>query len=213
MNIAIIGAGLIGNKRATALPKGSKLVTVCDINEERASQLANQFKANISRDWRNVVKDPKVDVVIVSTTNNLLSPIAAKAISNGKHVLLEKPGAKNLNDFQKIVTTSKKHQSVVMFGYNHRFHPAITKAKQIVDSKEFGPVLFIRARYGHGARLGYEKEWRFDPEIAGGGELLDQGSHLIDLTNFFTGPMLQVQGVTRNLFWDAQLEDSAFFIL
>ncbi len=213
MNVAIIGAGLIGNKRASALPRGAKLVTVCDINKERASQLAEQFKATVSTDWHEVVKDPKTDVVIISTTNNLLSPIAKEAINQGKHVLLEKPGARNLKDLQKIISASRKQKSVVMFGYNHRFHPAIIKAKQIVDSNEFGPVLFIRARYGHGARLGYEKEWRFDPEIAGGGELLDQGSHLIDLTNFFAGPMLHAQGVTRNLFWDAKLEDSAFFVL
>lgn len=213
MNVAIIGAGLIGNKRANALPREAKLIAVCDVNKERASGLASQFKANISTDWQEVVKDPQIDAVIISTTNNLLATIAQEAIIQGKHVLLEKPGAKNLSDFQKIVVASKKRRSVIMFGYNHRFHPAIIKAKEIVDSNEFGPVLFIRARYGHGARLGYEKEWRFDPEIAGGGELLDQGSHLIDLTNFFTGPMLKARGITRNLFWNAKLEDSAFFIL
>src|SRR3990167_10689126 len=100
-----------------------------------------------------------------------------------------------------------------MFGYNHRYHPGIKMAKKIIDSKKYGQVLFMRAKYGHGGRLGYEKEWRFDKDLSGGGELLDQGTHLIDLVNYFCDEMTQVLGVTGNLFWKSKLEDSAFFIL
>lgn len=213
MNIAIVGAGLIGNKRSHFLPPEVKLVMVCDTDKERASLLANQFGAKISGNWREVVSDPQVDAVIISTTNNILSTIAQKAIGHGKHVLIEKPGSRDLKDLKKIYIAWEKKPVVVMFGYNHRFHPSIIKAKELVDSKEFGPVLFIRARYGHGARIGYENEWRFVPKISGGGELLDQGSHLIDLTNFFVGPMTDAQGVIKSLFWPAKLEDSAFLIL
>lgn len=213
MKVAIIGAGLIGNKRSHSLPPDVKLVVVCDVDKERASQLASQFGADTSNNWREVVADPRINAVIISTTNNCLAPIAQLAISQGKHVLIEKPGSRNLDDFKKISIAWKKSPVVVMFGYNHRYHPSVIKAKEIIDSKELGPVLFIRARYGHGARIGYEKEWRFNPYISGGGELLDQGSHLIDLTNYFIGPMAKAQGITKNLFWPARLEDSAFFIL
>ncbi len=218
MNIAIIGAGLIGKKRALSLPKGkngAKLAVICDIDKARADAFAAEFKCRAETDWKKVVSDPSIDAVIVCTTNNNLSLIGAAAIAKGKHVLLEKPGARNLADFKKLESAYKKagKKSVVLFGYNHRYHPAMQKAKALVDSGKYGPVLFIRAKYGHGARLGYEKEWRFDKEISGGGQLLDQGCHLIDLTNMFAGELKCKFAHTDTLYWKTKLEDSAFLIL
>lgn len=213
MNIAIVGAGLIGRKRALALPKGIKLLTICDIDRERGLKFAQDFKCSYEADWKNVVDNANIQALIISTTNNCLSPIATVAISKGKHVLVEKPGAKNAEELINIKKEYEKNPVVVMFGYNHRYHPALLKAKEIVDSKKYGEVLFIRGRYGHGARLGYEKEWRFDKDISGGGELLDQGCHLIDLVNYYCGKLDQVSGVTDTIFWNTKLEDSAFFIL
>lgn len=213
MNLAIIGAGLIGKKRALALPKNVRLSAICDIDEIKGKKFAEEFACTYKSDWKEVVKDPTIQALVISTTNNWLSPIAAAAILRNKHVLIEKPGAKNINDFNKIIKAYKKNPVVVMFGYNHRYHPSIIKAKNIVDSKKYGDILFIRARYGHGARLEYEKEWRFQKNISGGGELLDQGSHLIDLTNYFLGRMDNIKGLTKNVFWKSELEDLAFLIL
>lgn len=213
INIAIVGAGLIGRKRALSLPKETNLSIVCDTNKNIGLSFAKEFNCQYKKDWRNVVKDKNIKALIISTTNNWLASIAEKAILTGKHVLIEKPGARNLAEFNSIYRAYKKNPVVVMVGYNHRHHPSIIKAKELIDSQKFGEILFIRARYGHGGRLGYENEWRFIKEISGGGELLDQGSHLIDLVNFFTGPMNQVKGATGRLFWKSNLEDSAFFIL
>ncbi len=212
MNIAIIGAGLIGRKRANALPKEVNLSTICDIDQQRATDFAKDFGCDIETDWRKVVKDPTIQGIIISTINKYLSLIAIEAILHEKHVLVEKPGARNLKELEKIAK-AHKGKSVVMFGYNHRYHPGILMTKKLIDSKKYGKVLFIRAKYGHGGRLGYEKEWRFNKDLAGGGELLDQGTHLIDLINHLAGEMDQVYGLTGNLFWKSQLEDSAFFIL
>lgn len=213
MNIAIIGAGLIGRKRAQALPKGINLSLVCDIDEKKAFEFARDFKCEIVSDWKKVVKDKNIEAIIISTTNNWLSPIAEAAIISGKHVLIEKPGARNFNELQRVVKAYQKRKVVINFGFNHRYHPAIMKAKDIISSKKFGDVLFIRAKYGHGGRLGYEKEWRFNKDIAGGGELLDQGVHLIDLVNYFYGRMQLHSSLVDNLFWNTTLDDSAFLIL
>lgn len=213
MNVAIIGAGLIGNKRAQSLPRNIKLVYCCDTNLQRAEEFAQKYSCDVTTQWQKIIEDSNIDAVIISTTNNMLTPIASEAIKRGKHVLIEKPGGKNLKDFQRIIQAYQKKPVVVMIGYNHRYHPAISYAKKIVDSGEYGPILFIRGRYGHGGRLGYEKEWRFNPKIAGGGELLDQGSHLIDLVNYFAGPMTKAHGFVSNLFWKSKLEDAAFFQL
>jgi predicted dehydrogenase len=107
----------------------------------------------------------------------------------------------------------KKNKIVARIGYNHRYHPAIMRAKEIIDSKNYGKVMFIRARYGHGARLGYGNEWRFNPKFTGGGELLDQGCHLIDLANFYIGEMKTAIGFSEKMFWSKKLEDNSFFIL
>lgn len=213
MNIAIIGAGLIGKKRADSLPEGVNLSVVCDVDVEKAKQLGSDFNVLYETDWKKVTDNPVIDAVIVSTINKYLSPITQRAILNNKHVLVEKPGARSLKEIKQIAKELKARKVVVMFGYNHRYHPGIVMAKKIVDSKKYGEILFIRAKYGHGGRLGYEKEWRFIKDLAGGGELLDQGTHLIDLVNFLCGEMHEVAGYTGNLFWKSKLEDSAFFML
>ncbi|MBI5412418.1 Gfo/Idh/MocA family oxidoreductase [Candidatus Peregrinibacteria bacterium] len=209
MKVAIIGCGLIGRKRATFLPKGMELATVCDVNETAGVALANNFNCRFEKKWQTVANDSAIQAVFIATTNNYLTPIGEACILKGKHVLIEKPGARNPEEFQRLIDAHQKSPVVVRFGFNHRYHPSLLKAKEIVASEVFGPVMFIRAKYGHGARLGYGKEWRFNPAIAGGGELLDQGSHLIDLTNYFIGEMDEVMGMTGKLFWSEKLEDSA----
>ncbi|MDO8659053.1 MAG: Gfo/Idh/MocA family oxidoreductase [Candidatus Parcubacteria bacterium] len=213
MNVAIIGAGLIGKKRALALPKNVNLTIVCDVDKKKANILAGEFGCKSECDWKKIITNPQIHAIIISTTNKYLSIIGEAAILAGKHILVEKPGARNPKELEKISKAYSKRKVVVMFGFNHRYHPAIAKARNIIDSNTYGKVMFIRARYGHGGRLGYEKEWRFDKKIAGGGELLDQGSHLIDLVNFFCGKMDNIIGITSNFYWRSQLEDSVFFIL
>jgi predicted dehydrogenase len=103
---------------------------------------------------------------------------------------------------------------VVKVGYNHRFHPAAQKARAILDAGDCGDVMFIRGRYGHGGRVGYDKEWRADPEKSGGGELIDQGVHLIDLARWFLGAeLVDVQGRVETFFWKMPVDDNAFLTL
>lgn len=213
MNAAIIGAGLIGKKRALSLPKGVKLEVVCDLSEERLKTFSQEFGCNTESDWKNVFQKYKIDALFICTPNHLVAPIAQEAIARGVHVLIEKPGARHLKDFSKIYNAHKKNPVVVMFGYNHRYHPGIVLSKKLTASNKYGKILFIRAKYGHGGRLGYEKEWRFDKAISGGGHLIDQGTHLIDLVNFFYGTAPYMYGKKETLFWKTPLEDSAFFLL
>lgn len=171
MKIGIIGAGLIGRKRAMNLPKGVSLKVVCDVNEGKGEEFAKEFNCQYEKDWEKVMKDKEVGAVLVAVTHNWLMPMGVEAIKAGKHVFLEKPGAKNLVEFDKLIEAYKKRPTVVMLGYNHRYHPSFQKAKKIIDLGKYGEVMFIRAKYGHGARLGYEKEWRFDKKISGGGRI------------------------------------------
>ncbi|MDI6641211.1 MAG: Gfo/Idh/MocA family oxidoreductase [Elusimicrobiota bacterium] len=212
MNVGIIGAGLVGNKRARALCN-ENLVVVADVNEDRAKSLAEKHKCDYTSDWKEVVKNDNIDIVIVSTPNKYLAPITVEAIENGKHVLVEKPGATTPKDLKKMQVIAAKHKVKVKVGFNHRFHPAVVKAKEIFDRGDAGELMFLRGRYGHGGRLGYDKEWRADPEIAGGGEMLDQGIHLIDLARMFAGDFDKAVGFTETMFWNMQVEDNCFALL
>jgi predicted dehydrogenase len=160
-----------------------------------------------------VVADPEVDAVIVSTLNASLAPIALAAVKAGKHVLLEKPGALGSRELSQVRTAAGASGSIVRIGYNHRFHPGLQKAREIVDSGALGPIMFIRGRYGHGGRKGYDREWRADPKLSGGGELIDQGVHLIDLASWFMGDFYKVEGHAATYFWDMAVDDNAFLSL
>jgi predicted dehydrogenase len=214
MNVAIIGCGLIGQKRLKALAP-HKLVGASDVQIDRARRLAQGVSPApaISADWREIVRRDDVDIVIVATTNNALAEITLAAVHAGKHVLVEKPAARKAAELEPVIAAAKAKGVVVKVGFNHRFHPALWKAKEIFDSGQCGPLMFIRGRYGHGGRVGYDREWRADPAIAGGGEMLDQGVHLIDLSRWFAGDFARVTGQVGTFFWDMPVEDNGFAIL
>jgi len=98
-------------------------------------------------------------------------------------------------------------------GFNHRYHPALLKAHELVDAGELGELMFVRGRYGHGGRKGYDREWRANPALSGGGELIDQGVHLIDLSRWFLGDFSDVQGLAHTYFWDMPVDDNGFMLL
>lgn len=213
LGVGIIGCGLIGNKRAKALGVGGHLVACADVNTNRAESLAKGTAAKVFRDWRELVRLPQVDVVVVCTLHDSLAAITMAAIEAGKHVLVEKPAARSSAELGPVMAAAKMQGVKVHVGFNHRYHRALRKAKAIVDAGELGELMFIRARYGHGARIGYDKEWRADPALSGGGELIDQGPHLIDLSRWFLGDFAEVQGFAHTYYWDMPVDDNGFMIL
>jgi predicted dehydrogenase len=211
--VAIIGCGLIGGKRAQALA-GARLVACADVRPDRARALAQTVPgASACDDWNTAVRDSAVDIVVVATTNDALAPVTLAALEAGKHVLVEKPAARRVEELDDLVAAEKASGRLVRVGFNHRYHPALRKARAIVDAGELGPLLFIRGRYGHGGRTGYDREWRADPARSGGGELVDQGVHLIDLAGWFLGSFTDVQGFATTYFWDMPVDDNAFLTL
>ncbi len=211
--VGIIGCGLIGQKRAKALGSGGRLVACADIDVNKAENLARGFGAKVFSYWHDLICLPEVDIVVVATLHDTLANITLSAAQAGKHVLVEKPAARTSSELNPVMKAAEKHGVKVRVGFNHRYHRALLKAKAIVDSGELGDLMFIRARYGHGARLGYETEWRAKPSLSGGGELIDQGPHLIDLSRWFLGDFVDVQGFAHTYYWDMPVDDNGFMIL
>ncbi len=214
MKVGIVGCGLIGQKRARELD-GSPLVACADAVADRAHALARSVpgEPSVMTDWRALVQLPEVEAVVVATPPHLLAEITLAAVLAGKHVLVEKPAARRADELDAAIAASSRTGSVVRVGFNHRFHPALRKAKEIAASGVIGDLLYVRGRYGHGGRVGYDKEWRAWPEWSGGGELVDQGVHLIDLARWFLGDFEKVQGLAETYFWDMPVEDNGFLLL
>lgn len=211
--VGIVGCGLIGQKRVMALGAGGRLVACADIDGKRAENLAKGSGVKVFCDWQELVCLTEVDIVIIATFNNSLAAITRAAVESGKHVLVEKPAARSTRELGPVMAAAEKKGIKVHVGFNHRYHRALRKAKEIVDSGHLGELMFIRARYGHGARIGYDKEWRANPDLAGGGELIDQGPHLIDLSRWFLGEFEEVRGFSHTYYWNMPLEDNGFMML
>lgn len=213
MNVGIVGCGLIGKKRALALGEHGLLWAV-DPDIKRAEAIAAlKGQAKVSVDFNDVIKDPRVDIVIISTTNDKLSAISLAAVKAKKHVLVEKPAGRNFKEIEDVIKLARNNKVMVKVGFNLRYHPALMKAREIVDSGVAGELMFLRGRYGHGGRIGYDKEWRADPAISGGGELIDQGVHMIDLSRWFLGDFVSVKGDVATYFWNMPVDDNAFLCL
>ncbi|PIR20628.1 MAG: hypothetical protein COV45_05365 [Deltaproteobacteria bacterium CG11_big_fil_rev_8_21_14_0_20_47_16] len=215
LKLGIIGCGLIGKKRSiAALELGDRVIQCFDPNPSSATEIASLTQCNVAATWQELVQNPDIDVVVVATPNNLHAPMTIQALQSGKHVICEKPLACTADESAEMVRTAKQHNRILKTGFNHRHFPGITKAHQLFTEGAIGDLLYIRARYGHGGRPGYDEEWRGKASTSGGGELLDQGVHIIDLCRWFMGEISEAYGLLTNHFWKkTSLEDNAFVLL
>ncbi len=210
--VGIIGCGLVGEKRGIVLSRfpDCYLKSVYDVNPERSRQLAEKFGCSVVQSSDEIFEDGKIGIVIVSTINKYLVPISVRALQSGKHVLCEKPPGRNLEETKQLCEITSQSGGRLKVGFNHRHHPALSKAKELMDHGEIGSLYYLWCLYGHGGRPGYDKEWRADKGLSGGGELLDQGIHVVDLFRWFIGDFEEAYGYTPTYFWEMKVEDNAF---
>ncbi len=211
LRVGIVGCGLMGRKRALALG-ADRPVAVCDADPDRATVLAADIGAEAVADV-DAVLAARPDVVIVSTSHDSLADAACAALEAGAHVLVEKPAGRTAAEVARIADARDRAGRLVKVGFNHRFHPGIHRAISEVREGLHGEPMYMRARYGHGGRPGYDREWRAIPEVSGGGELLDQGMHLLDLSHWLFGPLPMHSSFLRTSFWDMPVEDNAVIVL
>jgi predicted dehydrogenase len=211
LRVGIIGCGLIGRKRAEALGS-DELVGCYDVLPEAAKGLVAGH-GGVACSSVEALLGLSPDVVIIAAIHSELSKLARLALQAGAHILVEKPAGRCRDDVVAIQEAAEEADRLVKVGFNHRFHPGIHRAISEARSGMHGEVFFARARYGHGARLGYESEWRCDPALSGGGEIVDQGMHLLDLFYWLFGELPLSSSLLRTHFWGADVDDNAVLVL
>jgi predicted dehydrogenase len=212
LKVALVGCGRIGAKRAAALGPHDVALACYDVNAAAALALAARHGGEVCPTYEALLS-LKPEVVVIATVHDQLASLAEQALAAGAHVLVEKPAATSSEQVDRLIECQHAAGRLVKVGVNHRFHPGIARAVREVHEGRHGELLHVRARYGHGGRPGYEREWRTERARSGGGELVDQGIHLLDLSNWLAGPLPLHSALLRTQFWDADVEDNAALLL
>lgn len=214
MKFAIVGAGAMARLRKAALDasKVASCIGVFDIDPARAARLAGDGAVYTSLDA--LISDPGIDAVIISTPPDTHARIAISAMLAGKHVLVEKPMANSLAACQEMLKVARQTDRVLTVGFNHRYFPAIADVRRAVRDGEIGDLCYVRGFTGHTGLSEFKSDWMYAKDVMGGGTLMDNGIHLIDLVSHVMGPVNGVQGKVQNRIWNlGESEDNAFGIL
>jgi len=209
----IIGYGVVGKKREKYINQNEYL-ELCAISDI-AFQEKSAIKKGVSyfKSYQNIF-DQKLDAIFICMPNYLAKDITIQAIKNNIHIFCEKPPSKNVKELLEVKKHYEKHPNLKLkYGFNHRYHDSVSKALKIIQSKEYGKVVNIRGVYGKSKIVNISKGWRSKREYAGGGILLDQGIHMLDMINLFVDEIVEVKSMVSNTFWNKDIEDNAFALM
>lgn len=216
MRFGLVGAGSIGQIRIQALKdvEGCELAAIADVNKERARSVAPSRKISIFDDYHKMIESDHIDAVIVSTPPHLHEEVVVAALDTGKHVLCEKPLSSTVEACRRMVEASKRTGKVLTTGFNHRYFPAVQFVKRTLDSGAIGELDHIRAFAGHTGLSEFKAPWMYDKKIMGGGALMDNGIHIIDLTRYLLGEVEEVCGIASGDVWKLDhTEDNGFALM
>lgn len=214
MRVGIVGAGLQARRRGPVVSMfpDCEVVAITSKEPELSVALSKNLKCKVTNSWKELLKE-NLDALIVCTYPDSHAEISIEAMKNGVHVLCEKPLARTEDECLKMIETAKNNDVILKCGFNHRHHPAIMSAKKWHDEGNLGKINFIRCKYGYCGRPGMEKEWRNNPNIVAGGQLMEQGIHAVDLMRWFLGEQEEVSCFTSTQYWKIEpLEDNASVI-
>ena len=213
--VGLIGCGGIGALRADAVIQSPhvRLVGVSDEVQSRVDAFSRKYGCDGEGDWRKLVRRTDLDAIIVSTPPSLHCEMTIEALRNGKHVLCEKPLARTPVECRAMNQEADQHGLCLATGFNYRFYPSMLKARELLDSGLIGDLNHIRSYAGYSAK-DHNPAWVHDTQMMGGGALRDNGIHLIDLTRFFLGEVVEVKGMASPSVWDFEgCEDNGFALL
>ncbi|MES2218878.1 MAG: Gfo/Idh/MocA family oxidoreductase [Pseudomonadota bacterium] len=212
--VGIAGFGVVGKRRRYFIDAhpNFKTVAVCDRNINSIGPLASSVKAFST--YKELLAED-LDVLFVCMTNDINAEVTIAGLQKGLHVFCEKPPGRDLNDIAKVRQCKNQRPHLQLkYGFNHRYHDSVSDALAIINSKELGEVINLVGVYGKSKIISYgQTDWRSKRAIAGGGILLDQGIHMVDLLRLFAGEFKDIHSIVSNAFWRHDVEDNAYALM
>jgi predicted dehydrogenase len=211
LKIGIAGFGKIGQIRADEIFKNEHTILKAIFDIKEPSKLNSDIIFCSSFD-ELLTQD--IDAIFICTFNNVLAEYTTKALKAGKHVFCEKPPARTSQELLAVIEVEKSSKLILKYGFNHRYHYSVMEAKKIIDSGSMGKLLWLRGVYGKAGSIDYDKNWRNYREYSGGGILIDQGIHMLDLMRYFSNQNFkQINSFVTTSYWNIEAEDNAFAIM
>ncbi|MCH7917559.1 MAG: Gfo/Idh/MocA family oxidoreductase [Planctomycetes bacterium] len=211
IRVGIIGLGKMGGIRAQCIRENDQTVLISGTDPNPPAKGWDDIQ--VLPDYRTVINSG-VDAIFVCTPNRFIPDVVVASLDAGKHVFCEKPPGRDMHDIERIMEAEKRNPGLVLkIGFNHRYHYGIMEAKKSVDSGKYGEILWMRGVYGKAEGSGNPDEWRLNPALSGGGILLDQGIHMLDLFRYFCGEFSEIKSMCTTAYWDIPMEDNAFALL
>lgn len=214
LKVGIAGYGIVGKLRRACVERHPdlQLVAVCDQTFEGKGVFPDKIRYYTN--YRDMLIE-KLDILIVCLTNDVNPDATIAGLEHGLHVFCEKPPGRDLEDIGRVIRVEKQYPGLrLMYGFNHRFHDSVQDSIRIIRSGELGRIINLRGVYGKSKIITYsQSDWRTKRAVAGGGVLLDQGIHMVDLMRLFAGEFTQIQSIVTNSHWGYDVEDNAYAIM
>lgn len=213
LRVGIAGYGIVGQRRRKFIDAHSdfKTVAVCDIKYPKSGVFEDGVK--YFTNYKELLEE-ELDVLLVCLTNDIAAEVTIAGLARNLHVFCEKPPGRDVQDIVNVRLEEEKHPKLkLMYGFNHRYHDSVVKAKELIDSGELGNIINLRGLYGKSKIISFQSDWRTKRDIAGGGILLDQGIHMVDLFRYFAGEFEEYHSFVSNDFWSHDVEDNAYALM
>jgi len=210
IRVGIAGFGKIGQLRAEILLERDdvEIVGIYDVVKPTKN------KAGIFFESYDDLLNSDLDAVFICAYNTVLADYTAKALNKGLHVFCEKPPAMKIEELGIVSKALKSSGKVLKYGFNHRYHYSVMEAKKIIDSGKMGKLLWLRGIYGKAGSIDYDKNWRNFQKYSGGGILIDQGIHMLDLIRYFSCEKFnKINSYITTAYWNIKVEDNAFVLM
>ena len=214
LKVAIAGFGIVGKRRFHYINQHPSL-KVTAICEKNSFEKGLEYSViNCYTNYQDLLDKEELDIIFVCLTNNIAAEVTIAGLNKGLHVFCEKPPGMNVEEIEDVIKVENKNKGLKLkYGFNHRYHDSVKVALDLIESKELGNVINVRGVYGKSSIIPFSGGWRSKRELSGGGILLDQGIHMVDLMRLFCGEFEEVKSFVSNDFWKHDVEDNAFAIM
>lgn len=213
LKVGIAGFGVVGNRRRLFIDQHPllKTIAVCDQKFPEEGVLPDGVRCYPH--YRDLLKE-QLDILFVSLPTYLAAEVTLAGLERGLHVFCEKPPGRDVSEVERVIEIEQRHPGQLLkYGFNHRYHDSVREALRIIQSGELGEIINLRGCYGKSKIISYSGGWRAQREYAGGGILLDQGIHMVDLMRLFSGEFVEVKSFVSNRYWHHDVEDNVYALM